>query len=239
MRVSCCEMCALEGKLSKFIFPASVPLSSTRRQLRKMVTSGEHKSFCVLDLHVNKSVVSGQRHFWTEFGTDPLIGKSVQKWYLQFQDRLYVQTKIDWTSVDSGRSSGACPHKLRKEPSATSFPRFHPVWFLLVGFHQGSCFHTTTSSNAGWPAHAQHSSHHSDWPRHATKSLAVLWVEHILNICNVPEFSFPWILIMSTYVILNSSNKLSNLGKSFWLCPVHTSMRAHVLMVQNCWVRML
>jgi hypothetical protein len=85
MSVSCCEMSALEGKLSKFIFPTLVPLSSTRRQLRKMATSGE-QSFCVLDFNVNKSVVSVQRHFRTKFGTDPTSGKSVRKWYLQFQD---------------------------------------------------------------------------------------------------------------------------------------------------------
>jgi hypothetical protein len=86
MSVSCCEMCALEGKLSKFIFPTLVPLLSTRRQLRKMATSGGHKSFCVLDFHVNTSVVSIQRHFWTKFGTYPPSGKSIWKLYLQFQD---------------------------------------------------------------------------------------------------------------------------------------------------------
>jgi hypothetical protein len=85
MSISCYEMCDLEGKLSKFIFPALVPLSSTRRQPRKMATSGEHKSFCVLDFHVNKSVVSVQRHFRTNFGTDPPSDKSVGKWYLKFQ----------------------------------------------------------------------------------------------------------------------------------------------------------
>jgi hypothetical protein len=51
-----------------------------------MVTSGEHKSFCVLDFHVNKSVVSVQRHFRTKFGTDPPSGKSFWMWYLQFKD---------------------------------------------------------------------------------------------------------------------------------------------------------
>jgi hypothetical protein len=86
MSVSCCEMCALEGKLSKFIFYTLVPLSSTRGQLRKMATSGKHKSFYVLDFHVNKSVVSIQRHFRTKFGTDPSSGESIRKWHLQFQD---------------------------------------------------------------------------------------------------------------------------------------------------------
>jgi hypothetical protein len=70
----------------KFIFVALIPLSSTRRQVRKMETSGEQKSFCALDFHVYKSVVNVQRHFRTTFGTDPPSGKSVLKWYLQFQD---------------------------------------------------------------------------------------------------------------------------------------------------------
>jgi hypothetical protein len=74
MGISYCEVCALEGKLSKFIFPALVPLSSNRRQLRKM-TSGERKSFRVLDFHANKSVVSVQRHFREKFGADPPSGK--------------------------------------------------------------------------------------------------------------------------------------------------------------------
>jgi hypothetical protein len=78
-------MCAVEGKLSKFIFPALVPLSSTRRQLRKMAMSGEHKSFCVLEFYVNKSVMSVQRHFRT-FGTYPPSGKTIRKRYLQLQD---------------------------------------------------------------------------------------------------------------------------------------------------------
>jgi hypothetical protein len=51
-----------------------------------MATSGEHKSFCALDFHVNKYVVSVQRHFPTKYGTDRPSGQSVQKWYLQFQD---------------------------------------------------------------------------------------------------------------------------------------------------------
>jgi hypothetical protein len=49
----------------------------------------------------------------------------------------------------------------------------------------------------------------------------VLWVEHKLNICNVPEkfgeFSFPSILILFTCTVLNSSNKLLKSGTSFWL----------------------
>jgi hypothetical protein len=86
MSVSCYEMCALEGNLSKFKFPALVPLASVRRQIRKMATSGYHKAFCVLDFDTDRSVVSVQRHFRTKFGRDPPSGKSIRKWYSQFQD---------------------------------------------------------------------------------------------------------------------------------------------------------
>jgi hypothetical protein len=64
-----------------------VLLASARSQLRKMATSGEHKAFCVLDFHTNKSVVSVQRHFRFKFGRDAPSGKSIRKWYPQFQDR--------------------------------------------------------------------------------------------------------------------------------------------------------
>jgi hypothetical protein len=81
--------------------PTLVPLPSTRRQLRKMETSGEHKSFCVLAFHVNKSAVSVQRHFRTKFGTDPPSDKSIRKWYLQFQDTGCIcirrQRKKQWS----------------------------------------------------------------------------------------------------------------------------------------------
>jgi hypothetical protein len=52
-----------------------------------MATSGEHKAFCVLNFHTNKSVVSVQRHFRLKFGRDAPSGKSIRKWYSQFQDR--------------------------------------------------------------------------------------------------------------------------------------------------------
>jgi hypothetical protein len=162
--VSCCEMCALDGKLSKFILPALVLMSSTRRQLRKMVTSGEHKSFCVLDFHVNKSVVSVQRHFRTKSGTDPPSGKSIRKWYLQFQDTgcIWKRKSTGFPSTEEEAVERVCTRFIwsRTDALATTFPRSHPAWFLLVRFHQGLCFCNTTSCNAGWPAHAHHSSYH-------------------------------------------------------------------------------
>jgi hypothetical protein len=96
---------------------------------------------------------------------------------------------------------------------ATTFPRSHPVWFF-VSFLQGSCFCTTTSSDAGWSAHAHHSSHLNDWPRHATKCLAVTWLPAWCVSCY--EWSTYWTFVMYLK-ILNSSNTLLKSGTSFWL----------------------
>jgi hypothetical protein len=111
---------------------------------------------------------------------------------------------------------------------ATMFPKSHPMWFLLVGFHQGTRFCTITSSDTGWPAHARASQQPSQWltttcykefGRNMIAGLmcVMLWVEHIMNICNVPEkkfgeFPLPSKLILFTCVILNSSNKLLKSG---------------------------
>jgi hypothetical protein len=225
-------------QLSKFTFPALVPLLSTRRQLRKMATSGERKSFCVLNFHVNKCVVSVQRHFRTKFGTDPPSGKSIWKWYLLFQDIVCIFKKKNKKSTGRPSTEEEAVERVRTsfvgsrtDALATTFPRSHPVWFILVGFHQGSCFYTTTSSDAGWPTRAHHSSHHSDWPRHATKGLAGIWLPtwcvswygwsiywaFVMCLNETCDFSFYSILILCTSVILNSSNKLLKSGTSFWL----------------------
>jgi hypothetical protein len=57
-----------------------------------------------------------------------------------------------------------------------------------------------------------------------------LWVEHILNICNVPEksygeFSFPSVLILFICVTWNLSNKLLKSGTYFWLALYVTKWR--------------
>jgi hypothetical protein len=197
MSVSCYEMCALESKLSKFIFPGLVPLSSTRRQLRKMATSGEHKSLCVLDFHVNKTVVSVQRYFRTKFGTDLPSDKSFRKW-------LHLQTKIDWKSVDRPQWTIATTMDRpcscggsRTDALATTFPRCHPrvissceassrIVFLHHHFQRR------------WLTCARASQQPSQWLtttcyRESDRNLiaglmcAVLRVEHMLNIRNVPE----------------------------------------------------
>ncbi|KAJ4445107.1 hypothetical protein ANN_06906 [Periplaneta americana] len=51
-----------------------------------MALPGEHKSFCVLDYHVNNSMISVQRHFRTKYRINPPTGKSIRKWYVQFRD---------------------------------------------------------------------------------------------------------------------------------------------------------
>jgi hypothetical protein len=43
------------------------------------------KAFCVLDYHVNQSVISVQRHFRTRFNEDPPSNQSIRKWYLNFK----------------------------------------------------------------------------------------------------------------------------------------------------------
>lgn len=51
-----------------------------------MALTGDQKSFCVLDYHVNNSVISVQRHFRTRYHRDPPDGRSIRKWYTQFRD---------------------------------------------------------------------------------------------------------------------------------------------------------
>lgn len=51
-----------------------------------MALTGEQKSFCVLDYHVNNSVISVQRHFRTKYGRDPPTGKTIRTWYEKFRD---------------------------------------------------------------------------------------------------------------------------------------------------------
>jgi hypothetical protein len=119
-------MCALVGKLSEVYFPR---FGST--VVHQETARGEHKTFCVLDSHVNESVVSVQRHFQTKFWTDPPSGTISRH-------GLHLQTKIDWTSVDRGRSSGACPHKLRKEPSEIHLPGKRRTWYPAENCVAGS-----------------------------------------------------------------------------------------------------
>jgi hypothetical protein len=50
---------------------------------------------------------------------------------------LHLQTKINWTSIDRGRSSAACLQKLRKGPSEVHLPgkpiTWHPAENCVAG----------------------------------------------------------------------------------------------------------
>jgi hypothetical protein len=50
-----------------------------------MVAPGE-KSFCVLEYHMSKSVVSVQRAFCAKYTKDPPTDKTIHAWYKQFTD---------------------------------------------------------------------------------------------------------------------------------------------------------
>jgi len=50
-----------------------------------MATLGE-KSFCVLEYHLSKSVVTVQRAFRAKYAKDPLTDKTIHAWYKQFTE---------------------------------------------------------------------------------------------------------------------------------------------------------
>jgi len=50
-----------------------------------MAASGE-KSFCVLEHHTSKSVVTVQRAFRAKYAKDPPTDKTIRAWYKQFTE---------------------------------------------------------------------------------------------------------------------------------------------------------
>jgi transposase len=50
-----------------------------------MATQGE-KSFCVLEYHKSKSVVTVQRAFCAKYAKDPPTDKTIHAWYKQFTE---------------------------------------------------------------------------------------------------------------------------------------------------------
>jgi hypothetical protein len=50
----------------------------------KMADLGE-KSFCVLEYHTSKSVVTVQRVFRAKYAKDPPTDKTIRAWYKQLQ----------------------------------------------------------------------------------------------------------------------------------------------------------
>jgi hypothetical protein len=51
----------------------------------KMAAPGE-KSFCVLEYHTSKSVVTVQRAFRAKYAQDPTTDKTIRAWYKQFTE---------------------------------------------------------------------------------------------------------------------------------------------------------
>jgi hypothetical protein len=49
-----------------------------------MAFSGEQKSFCVLQLAKNESIITVQRGFQTKCHTEPSTGKTTREWYTKF-----------------------------------------------------------------------------------------------------------------------------------------------------------
>jgi hypothetical protein len=112
-----------------------------------MATSGEYKSFCVCDFYVNKSVVSVQRHFRTKLGTDPPSGKSIRKWYLQFQDTgcICKRKSMGHPSTEEDRlpqrwigHAAAGDQELTRWPPRS--PDLTPCDFFLWGFIKDRVF---------------------------------------------------------------------------------------------------
>lgn len=51
-----------------------------------MAATGSEKSFCVLEFHVSKSVITVQRAFRLKFNKDPPSDNSIRTWYKQFSE---------------------------------------------------------------------------------------------------------------------------------------------------------
>jgi hypothetical protein len=85
--------------------------------------------------------MSIQRHFQTKFGTDPPTGKSIRKWYFQFQD-----TGCTCKRKSTGRPSTeeeAVEHVCRslvKSPRPPRSPDFTPCDLFLWSFIKDHVF---------------------------------------------------------------------------------------------------
>ena len=55
-----------------------------------MATPSE-KSFCVLEYHTSKSVVTVQRAFRSKYAKDPLTDKTIRAWYKQFTETGFLR----------------------------------------------------------------------------------------------------------------------------------------------------
>ena len=61
-----------------------LPLGDASECSEKMVAPGE-KSFCALEYHTSKSVVTVRRAFRAKYAKDPPTDKTIHAWYQQLQ----------------------------------------------------------------------------------------------------------------------------------------------------------
>ena len=82
----------IEGAILKKFFPVScfssqftfLPLGDASLCNEKM--AAPQKSFCVLEYHTSKSVVTVQRAFRAKYAKDPPTDKTIRAWYKQFTE---------------------------------------------------------------------------------------------------------------------------------------------------------
>jgi hypothetical protein len=66
---------------SRWIFKGEKILSDARVCSEKIAAPGE-KSFCMLEYHTSKSVVTVQRAFRAKYAKDPPTDKTIRAWYI-------------------------------------------------------------------------------------------------------------------------------------------------------------
>ena len=87
----------IEGTTQKFFFPVScfslqftfLPLGDASVCSEKMAAPGE-KSFCVMEYHTSKSVVTMQRAFRAKYAKEPPTDKTIRAWYKQFTETAFL-----------------------------------------------------------------------------------------------------------------------------------------------------
>ena len=79
-----------------------LPLGDASVCSEKMATQGE-KSFCVLEYHTSKSVVTVQHAFRAKYAKEPPTDKTIRVWYKQFTETgcLWSSDKNWCTQVDA------------------------------------------------------------------------------------------------------------------------------------------
>ena len=85
---------------SQFTF---LPVDDASLCSEKMAATGE-KSFCVLEYHTSKSVVTVQCTFRAKYAKDRSTDKTIRAWYKQFTGTgCCVQAEITWSPINPWR----------------------------------------------------------------------------------------------------------------------------------------